>query len=332
MVAVTEEERVPALPVRSSSRELGRGTSVGKKVLLVAMFVGVALIGAGGGLAWKQGLISTTALSTTPQPSAQELNERRQEFLDAKKAPKVAEHKIAHGHATTEVVKKVDTPHEKSSKHHHSSVVIATPEPKAISKSAHPNETDTKKATTKNHTNHASIGNASHRANSTGNNSGKSTLNVTSNLTHNATHNTSHNTSLNVTHNATHNATHNMTKEHTHKHKHRHINCKGGSLAACQCLFACKIFGAQPSQCSGTKVELLDTLIQKALSGPTHACKGMQCIVRCAKSLKCYDDRVQNDCRALENRTRKLGDDEDEDGNVCRYECDKDEKNVTLSQ
>jgi len=100
---------------------------------------------------------------------------------------------------------------------------------------------------------------------------------------------------------------------------HAQMTCQGGSLAACQCLFACEIFGGQPSQCDGSKSKLLDSLIQKALATSSDACRGMQCIVQCAKSLQCYDEHVQNDCRALQKRAKEL----ELDDSTCEYECEK---------
>jgi len=132
------------------------------------------------------------------------------------------------------------------------------------------------------------------------------------------------NASLNSTSNHSTNASHPKTK-------HDHLKCSGGAVAACQCLMACKVFGAQPSQCAGKKAHLLDSLIQKALSSPADACRGMQCIVRCARTLQCYDDRVQSDCRALASHFPPVvSSDSGEDDSTCRYECDADDDDAHM--
>jgi len=333
MVVATDEERVPALPVRSSSREIGQGTTSGSKILLAVVFGGVALAGAGVGVAFQQGLIGATSTAATPRPSSQAHSERRSEFLDVKPADDVVSHKVARQANVSKSHKKSSAPSTTASTLHG--------EPRTHKQSGARNVT--KKLALQNHSGHANVSGIQNHAHQRINSSHvNSTSNRSANSSHNVSHSANHtiqNSTQNATHNVTRNTTNstvgnstvgNKTQDHKHKRKHKHATCKGGSLAACQCLFACKVFGAQPSQCSGSKVELLDTLIKKALSSPTEACKGMQCIVRCAKSLKCYDDRVQHDCRALANRS--TSEEDSEDGSTCRYECDKDDKNVTLSQ
>merc|ERR1712039_618284 len=192
---------------------------------------------------------------------------------------------------------------------------------------------------TSSHNHSESVTNSSsrkHTGNSTGNSTANSTANSTSNTTSNSTGNSTgssaDNNASNVTgnhsHNSTHNGTHNGTQHNSRTHNktsdHKHLKCKGGSLAACQCLFACKVFGSQPSQCSGSKAELVDTLIQKALSSTKDACRGMQCIVRCAKTLHCYDEKVRHDCRALANHSSSMSDGKTADKDGCHYECDDD--------
>jgi len=112
------------------------------------------------------------------------------------------------------------------------------------------------------------------------------------------------------------------------KKEHKHLVCKGGAAAVCECLFSCEIFGNQPGKCdSAEKVQLLDSLVQKALSSTATACTGMQCITRCSKRLGCYDEKVQGDCRSLKERTEAMkelteGMSEGESSGTCNLECD----------
>lgn len=117
---------------------------------------------------------------------------------------------------------------------------------------------------------------------------------------------------------------------------HRHLVCKGGSAAVCECLFSCEIFGSRPGQCdSGEKVQLLDALVKQALNSTETACAGMQCITRCSKRLGCYDEKVEGDCRSLQERTeamKELTEGQPSSSDTCKFECDAEDSTEESSE
>lgn len=378
MVA-TEEETAPALPPRASSREFGAGPSLGAKVTVAVLSV-VALLGAGAGVAYKQGMLDTVVSKAEASLPMQREQKSKSDEVDASEPAELA---YLHRHAADAKESTHDPNHQASNSdkphlivHDRTSTKVEGDGKSTKSHHASPAHHDAKNLNDTRHTGNASahpgahVHNGTHATNGTEvhNSSSDSSehiartaaRNATANHSHNATHNTTtgHNETEgrnvsaacgNATRgqdsslacnasNAT-NATLNVTNATNATDEHKHVACKGGPLAACQCIFACKVFGARPSMCSGEKVQLLDSLVQKALNSTKEACMAMQCIVRCSKTLKCYDEKIQNDCRHIENRsaglfnisngTRKGLRGRAEYGG-CKYECDADEDDKQL--
>jgi len=347
MVAATfEEERCPALPARSTSRDLEMTGAAGPverggsmKVLVLALVSGIVLVGGGVGVAFHHGFlavveggvaIGTSSSGTTPRPSAMEASHasRHVEFL--KELPRASEEALSDaGRPPTVAPERSEAVLERTHKanrqvftnasHEASTEALAELLATTVAGGGLPaanGEAKVQHNVTK-ATSSTSLG----EQNGTASGGRNGTHNKTANITGDNRTRATHNKTANITGD-------NTTRANQTQHHHKHKKCKGGTLAACQCIFACKVFGAQPSQCSGEKAELLDTLVQKALTSPTNACRGMQCIVRCAKSLHCYDERLQQDCVALHNRSEAAGV-EDE---TCSYECHQDDDDVVLSQ
>jgi len=294
MVAATfEEERLPALPARSSSRDLAQVAPEGAEgpqqqqpgnrptlsITFPVWMLVVVVLAIGAAVAVKAG--ATGGSSSTNQTSSMPPAGGHQEFL--KHTPVQAA--VAEERRTL---------------------------PAAAGRAREPGSQGAKAAVAEER---RALPAASGRAREPGSQGAKvrnETREHDGALHSKGTHNASLETSTNSTHA-------NKTRQHK-----QHLKCNGGSLAACQCLFACKVFGSQPSQCSGEKAALVDTLIQEALSTPATACRGMQCIVRCAKSLQCFDEAIQKDCRALWNSSAADLKEDKEDPS-CRYDCDEEE-------
>uniref|UniRef100_A0A7S2KYE0 Uncharacterized protein n=1 Tax=Zooxanthella nutricula TaxID=1333877 RepID=A0A7S2KYE0_9DINO len=89
-------------------------------------------------------------------------------------------------------------------------------------------------------------------------------------------------------------------------HPHAHdAKCKGGPLVVCQCLLKCSIFADRSDMCSSEHGEsdktrsLVHALMAETIERQEDACEGMACIMRCARDLRCADERVRNSCRIV---------------------------------
>mmetsp|Transcript_15679 Transcript_15679/g.49331 ORF Transcript_15679/g.49331 Transcript_15679/m.49331 type:complete len:234 (-) Transcript_15679:91-792(-) len=114
---------------------------------------------------------------------------------------------------------------------------------------------------------------------------------------------------------------HNRTNE-RHRHGHKHKHCLGGSLAACECMLKCEVFGGDASKCEGhssneTK-QLVDSLILKTMLSHRNMCDGMRCITECAEALGCLDDKVLDDCRIIRKSYAESNSDADPE---CDLHC-----------
>merc|ERR1719412_2206391 len=61
--------------------------------------------------------------------------------------------------------------------------------------------------------------------------------------------------------------------------------CHGSPAASCECLFACPVFGADPTRCSSGEDQ--KAMVEKATEdllvkgGAEKQCEGMRCVVEC---------------------------------------------------
>lgn len=388
MVAAVDEERVPALPVRNSSREFGRGASSTVKVAIAVIFGVVATVGFGAGVAIKKGLVSTVSapaaasasnLGQTNAEKGKDFDqahaEKEKEFLSMKDVSEdratlatttshadVAARRHAHGaqddqdtvtsmpHTGVAIHNKTLAPHRSMARNstHHDKVEAqqednnteARAKIGAYLKIEAQKKANQSKRNTSSHANQSKATESKANQSKAHNATAKMADNTTNEIAaanKTATENGTGAANQTGAHNRTNNGTNgtnstNSTKADGKSRPHKDLACKGGSLAACQCIFACKVFGGQPSQCSGGKVDLVDTLIQKALSSAKYACLGMQCVVRCAKSLQCYDENLKHDCRALANGSIGLDTHTHSKGGNCRYECEETTEEDFLTQ
>uniref|UniRef100_A0A7S4VA77 Uncharacterized protein n=1 Tax=Alexandrium monilatum TaxID=311494 RepID=A0A7S4VA77_9DINO len=138
---------------------------------------------------------------------------------------------------------------------------------------------------------------------------------------HNKTHRRGHN-HTNETHRHGHNRTTRHGHNHTYRTHHKHKHCTGGTLAACECMLKCKVFGGNTSQCAGHSTnetrEIVDALIVRTMLSHKNMCEGMRCIKECAKDLGCLDHKVIKDCHIIQKSYAQSKSDTDPD---CHLHC-----------
>lgn len=101
--------------------------------------------------------------------------------------------------------------------------------------------------------------------------------------------------------------------------------CSGGSRNACRCLLSCDpTFGGDVGRCEGPagkeedqrRQEMLNRLIGVTLRSTLDACGAMTCIVKCARQLRCFDQKVKDDCESMREQRGQQN---------CRLECEDDD-------
>eukprot|EP00933_Yihiella_yeosuensis_P029524 TRINITY_DN23154_c0_g1_i1.p1 TRINITY_DN23154_c0_g1~~TRINITY_DN23154_c0_g1_i1.p1 ORF type:complete len:136 (-),score=21.12 TRINITY_DN23154_c0_g1_i1:134-541(-) len=77
------------------------------------------------------------------------------------------------------------------------------------------------------------------------------------------------------------------------------LDCSGGSVAVCECLLGCDVFGSgNPKQCSTAEDPnvLVDKAVRASLEKANTECRGIKCVTHCAKKLNCLDHAVIARC------------------------------------
>jgi len=85
--------------------------------------------------------------------------------------------------------------------------------------------------------------------------------------------------------------------------------CAGGPGAVCECLLHCPVFGGDPAKCDQKKLNqssheavgfIAKTVVQ-GIKDAASSCAAMGCLVKCARSLKCEGDRLEQKCRQMQD-------------------------------
>merc|ERR1719422_2158343 len=78
------------------------------------------------------------------------------------------------------------------------------------------------------------------------------------------------------------------------------VQCSGSHTAGCDCILSCPVFNANKTRCnSGEDQNLVvsDVITQSLRDADKEKrCRGITCVVECAKRLNCLDDRVIQRC------------------------------------
>mmetsp|Transcript_36405 Transcript_36405/g.79631 ORF Transcript_36405/g.79631 Transcript_36405/m.79631 type:complete len:146 (-) Transcript_36405:72-509(-) len=76
------------------------------------------------------------------------------------------------------------------------------------------------------------------------------------------------------------------------------MECSGGSLAACQCLLGCSVFGGNADLCTDDDetTKVVEMSVKMAIDKEQNQCEGMTCVTDCARKLNCFDKAVQEHC------------------------------------